>query len=239
MKTTLKRKTILAALMLTAGLSIGLYSCKKDNSSTSDTVTEADAVELTTDAVVSSTGGFSVQVNSSATVYKSSVLKCGVEKDSTITKTSVAGATPSYNYSLKWAYVLNCSSSALTATLTGTSNYNGLSMSSTDNSSGSFALSGLQLSSSAYTLNSTYTRNGSQTSKIGRNYSFTSNLTITSSNIMVDKTTLLILSGSATVAISGTSSGGSSFTYNGTITFLGGNKATLVLNSGTTYNIQW
>ncbi|WP_162847030.1 hypothetical protein [Mucilaginibacter gracilis] len=48
-----------------------------------------------------------------------------------------------------------------------------------------------------------------------------------------------ILSGSATVAISGSSTSGKSFTYNGTITFLGGNKATLVLNSGASYTIQW
>jgi hypothetical protein len=236
MKTTFKTSRIILALLFTTGLSVSLNSCKKDNTSSADTVTEADAAELTTSAVTTSTGGLVLQVNSSVTVYKTVTLTCGTQKDSTITRSSVTGATPAYNYSLKWNYLLNCATSQFTAGFTGSSSYDGLRMSSNDSSTGSLVL---QATPSTYILSTTYNRTGSQTSKIGRNYAFASTLGITSTNLVLDKTTQQILSGSATVAISGNSTSGKSFTFNGVITFLGGNKATLVLNSGASYTIQW
>jgi hypothetical protein len=236
MKSTLKNIT---ALLVAAGLSISIYSCKKDNSSVDTAVTEADAAELATNAVVTSTGGLALQINSSVAVYKTVTFTCGAQKDSSISKSSVSGAVPAYNYSLKWSYLLNCSSNQLTANFSGSSSYDGLRMSSTDNSTGSFILGGILPATAPYTLNTTYTRNGSQTSKIGRNNTFTSNLSITSTNVTVDKTTLQILSGTAAVSISGSSTSGKTFNFNGTLTYLGGNKATLVLNSGAAYAIQW
>ena len=236
-------KTTMMMLLIASGLTLGLDSCKKDGvASSSTTVTEADAAEVATDAVVPTTGGLTVQASSSVSIYKTVALSCGVKKDSTISKSSASGATPSYNYSLSWDYTLACTGivpSQLTFNFNGSSTYDGLRMSSDDKSTGGFVLTGLQPSATAYVLNTTYTRTGTQTSKIARKYTFTSNLSITSSNITVDKTTQKILSGTAVVSVSGTSSSGNKFSFNGTITFLGGNKATLVLNSGTSYAIQW
>ncbi|SDI41587.1 hypothetical protein ACRQ5D_08510 [Mucilaginibacter sp. P25] len=244
MKTSLKARKILFSLAVTAGLAVIISSCKKDNASTTEntTVTEADAAELTTNAIVPSSGGFAVQVNSSVTVYKTVKLSCGIAKDSSITKSSATGVSPSYNYTLSWNYLLNCSGvvpNDLTFNFTGSSKYDGPRMSSEDSCSGGFVLTGLAPTAPAYVLNTTYTRDGSQVSKIGRNYSFSSKLIIKSSDITVDKTSLKILSGTATVTISGASSSGKSFNFNGTITFNGNNKATLLLNSGASYNIQW
>lgn len=240
MKPTFKNNKTIAMLLLAGGLTICVYSCKKDNASApSATVTEADAAELTTDAIVPANAGLVLQVNSSVTVYKTVTLTCGAQKDSSITKSSVSGAVPSYNYSLAWNYLLNCTTSQFTAGLSGSSSYDGPRMSSSDNSTGSLVLGGLQPSATAYTLNTSYTRNGSQTSKIGNSNTFTSKLVITSSNMMLDKTTLQILSGTASVAITGSSTSGKSFSFSGTVTFQGSNKATLVLNSGASYAITW
>ncbi|RKR81954.1 hypothetical protein BDD43_2116 [Mucilaginibacter gracilis] len=189
MQLTLKNSKLIASMLLAATLSVSLNSCKKENSST-DSVTEADAAELTTSAVTASTGGFALQVNSSVTVYKTGTQICGTQKDSTITRSSVAGAIPAYNYSLKWNYLLNCSSGQFTAGFTGSSSYNGLRMSSNDNSTGSLVL---QAAPSTYTLSTTYNRTGNQTSKIGRNYAFASTLGITSTNMVIDKATLLLM----------------------------------------------
>jgi hypothetical protein len=41
------------------------------------------------------------------------------------------------------------------------------------------------------------------------------------------------------VTIASTSTSGKTFNFNGTVTFLGNKKATVILNSGVTYNIQW
>ncbi len=231
------------ALFITGSLALYVSSCKKDaSSSVSATVTEADAAELTTDAVSPATGGLVVQVNSSVSIYKTVALSCGVQKDSSLTKSSLSGATPSYNYSLKWTYLLTCNGlipNQLAFNFTGSSSYDGLRMSSTDNSTGGFTLTGLPATSSQYVFNASYARSGSQTSKIGNQKTFSSSLQIQSANLTVDKTSQQIVSGTATVSISGTSSSGNSFNFNGTITFLGGNKATLLLTSGTSYTIQW
>jgi len=230
---------------IAAGLTFGASSCHKDSSttpSTTTTVTEADAAELTTDAVAPSSGGMVAQLNTSVSINTSVPLSCGVAKDSTIAKSSATGATPTYSYNLSWNYLLNCNGiipSTLTFNFTGNASYDGLSMSSNDKSTGQFILSGLQPASSQYVFNTTYNRAGNTASKIARQYTFTSNLTIKSTNIAVDKSSLQILSGSATVSITATSSSGKTFTFNGTITFLGGKKATLVLNSGVSYPISW
>ena len=243
MKNTLKSRSTLFSLMIAAGLGLAISSCKKDASTQTDaTVTEADAAELATNAVVPANGGLALQINSSVTLYKTVTLQCGVEKDSSITRSSVSGANPSYSYALSWNYLLNCSGavpSQLSFNFTGSSKYDGPRMSSDDKSTGGFVLAGLAPTSSPYVLNTTYNRTGGQTSKIGRQYAFNSNLTIKSSDITVDKNSLKILSGTGTVAINGTSSSGKSFNFNGTLTFNGDNKATLILNSGASYIIQW
>jgi hypothetical protein len=236
-------KTTMVILLMASSLGLGLNSCKKDGVAANDvTVTEADAAELTTDAVTPTTGGFALQVNSSVTIYKTVALSCGVKKDSTLTKTSAAGATPSYSYNLSWNYMLTCTGivpNQLTFNFTGSHTFDGTRMSSNGNSTGGFVLTNLQPSASTYTLSTSFTHTGTETSKIARKYTFTSNLSITSSNILVDKTTLKIVSGSAAVKLTGSSSSGKSFSFAGTITFLGDNKATLLLNSGASYAIQW
>jgi hypothetical protein len=236
---------ILCAALVAAAITFNVSSCKKDSTSTttsSSTVTEADAAELTTDAVMPTTNGMTTQLSSSVTIYKTVSLSCGVQKDSTITKVSAAGATPSYNYSFSWDYMLTCNGlvpSELTLNFTGAGNYSGSRLSTTDKGTGGFVLTGLGAASSQYLLNATYTRTGTSTSKIGKLYTFNSTLSIKSTNLAVDKVTEQIVSGTATVSITATSTSGKSFTFNGTLTFLGNKKANLVLNSGTSYTIQW
>ena len=242
MKSNNKITKIALSSLIVAGLALNVSSCKKDgiSSTPSTTVTEADAAELATDAVTPSTGGMVTQVNNSVIIYQNTALSCGVQKDSTLTGASASGVSPSYSYNLKWNYELNCSGivpNTLNFNFTGSSTYDGPRMSSTDSSTGGFTLGGL--SSTQYTLNTNYTRTGSTISKIGAQNSFNSTFSIVSSNIIIQKSTQQIVSGSATVSITATSTSGKSFTFNGTLSFLGGKKANLVLNSGTTYVIQW
>jgi hypothetical protein len=233
-------KTIFAISLLTLA---GVSACKKDaTSTTTPTVTEADAVQLTTDAVVPSTGGMVTQTTSSVTLSstaETAAIPCGTTKDTTIAGASVSGAAFTYAYSLNWNYVLNCSTNAFTLNFTGSSSYTGALMSSNDASTGTYVVTGVLPGATSYSLTSSYERKGSQTSKVGQQTSFTSDLKITSSNIIVNKATDEISSGTATVSITGETSGGKSFSFGGTLTFLGGQQGTLVLNSGTSYAISW
>ena len=227
--------------VVAAGIAFGVSSCHKDATTTDTTVTEADAAQLTTDAVSPSTGGMVLQLSSSVTVYKTVTLTCGVQKDSSIAIASVTGVIPSYSYTLSWNYLLTCNGivpSQLAFNFTGNGSYNGTLMSSSDKSTGGFVMTGLG-TGSQYIFNTTYSRTGTTTSKVLRQNTFNSVISVTGSNIAVDKTTQLIVSGTATVNITATSTSGKTFTFSGTITFLGSKKANLVLNSGATYVIQW
>jgi hypothetical protein len=248
------------AAVVAAALAFTVTSCHKDNSaSTSDTITEADAAQVTTDAVSPSTGGMVSQVSSSASIFSgatvtggtvssvnnhlttySSTIPCGTTKDSTIAYASIGTSAPSFTYSLSWNYLLDCSvPSSFTLNFTGQGTYNGLVLSSSFNSTGKFVLTGLGATTTQFTFNSNYARTGTTTSKVGNQNTFNHSLTITSTNIVYDKTTQEIASGTATVSIKVTSTSGNSWTYGGTLTFLGNKTAKLVLNSGTTYNISW
>jgi len=157
-------KGLLAITIITIA---SVTACKKDsNSSTSAAVTESDALELTTDAVQPSTGGMTVQADASVNIYTnaSTKLSCGVSKDTTISGASVAGAVPSYSYTLSWNYQLVCDATPQTFTFnfTGSSNYSGLLMTSNDSSTGTFLVSTTP-SAANYTVNTTYERKGTQT----------------------------------------------------------------------------
>jgi hypothetical protein len=241
----LMNKTTIGKIAVGVMLALSLNACKKDSNNTpantADSVSEADAVEMTTDAVASGTGGMTAQVSSSVSLYKTVTINCGETKDTSIAASSLSGITPSYSISFSWSYVLNCSGGApnnLVFNFNGNSNYTGAKMILSGTTKGTFTLSGLPSTASDYTLNYSYTRGGSLTSMIGQQHHYTSSVVITGNNITIDKTTGLIVSGTGTVNIMGTSSSGSSFSFQGSITFNGGNTASLVLNSGTKYTIQ-
>jgi hypothetical protein len=239
-----------AKFLIAGGLvaMIGFSACHKDNGNNATgpnaTVTEADAAELTSDAVTPATGGFDAQAKVSVSIYITASAKftCGEKKDTTISYSSPTDFIPNYSYVLTWNYQLDCNSgipSQFAFSFSGASKYNGVLMSSSDNSSGSFAISDPGATSSTYTFGSTYERSGKQTSKVGYQKTFSSDLKMSSTNIQISKSTEEIVSGTASITITGTASNGNSFSFSGTITFLGNKKATLVLNSGTTYNIAW
>jgi hypothetical protein len=242
----MKNKLTIAKIVLTiiaaAALTINISSCHQDKFPVIIPVTETVAAQLATDAVIPGTGGMLTQVYGSTAIYKAVKLSCGVQKDSTIIVTSAAGASPSFNYNLASNYTLTCAGAAPSQVAffyTGNLSYSGPLMSSVDKSAAGFILTGLGTSSTQYTFSSNYSRNGTTTSKIGQQNTFTSIIAIQSNGIIVDKTAGEIVSGTATISIKTTSSAGTIYTFNGTITFLGNRMANLVLTSGTVYPLSW
>ncbi|MEZ4829934.1 MAG: hypothetical protein R3C61_27180 [Bacteroidia bacterium] len=215
------------------------WSCQEE---TLEIVSEEEAVEVIESAVVTSTEGMSSQVEDAAAmteVYVNSI--CGQSFDSTITK-SLASGTRTYNYTYMWDGSLTCNGAGIPQSISFTYSSNGQydtpRMSSADQASGSFVLSGLQPSSGNYVYNGSFGRSGSQTSKIRNQNSFTSQLTLTTTNLTVDKSSYEILSGTADVVLTGTASNGTGFSFTGQITFNGNQSATLIVN-GTSYPISW
>jgi len=239
-----------AKFVLAGGLMIlvCISACKKDNknnnsTNTSTKVTEADAAQLTTDAIVPSTGGFGAQIKILLGIYvkETKRLQCGAKKDTTISYSSPANFIPNYSYNLSWNYQLDCNAgipSQFEFGFSGSSSFTDALMSSTDSNSGSCTIADSSLTSADFMVSGNYETKGKQTSNVGLQKSFTSDLKISTTNIMISKTAQDIVSGTAVISIIGTSSYGN-FGFSGKITFLGNKRAKLVLNSGMVYNISW
>jgi hypothetical protein len=241
MKKITKTATLFcASLILMASVS----SCKKEASTaTADTVSEEEAAEAITQSVSAESGGMTAQSSDAVTVTTDELtsLPCGIEYDSSVSKINADGATITYAFNLAWNWMLTCTGigvpQKINFNIAGSSSYDAPRMSSDDNSTAAFEITGLESSSGEFTLNANYQRNGTQQSKVLNKNSFTSTIIISSADIVINKVTQKITSGTASAAISGASSSGKSFSYSGTITFLGNQKATLTMASGDTYNI--
>jgi len=240
-------KTFLFSASLFLVLGLATVSCKKSNSTSSsssstDTVTTADAANAVSDAVSPASAGMVAQTQTTVVIINTDNLDCGVAKDTSFSGQNAAGAAITYSYTYSSNSLLTCSVGAPSSfqfNYSGKNNYSAAYLASDDSAQGNFTVTGLNPGATQYVFNASYIRNGSETSKVRNQYSFTSNINIQSSNLTIDKSTQQIVSGTATVSVSGAANNGKAFSYSGTITFSGGNQALLVLGDGNTYTITW
>ncbi|MBK7257575.1 MAG: hypothetical protein IPI01_07180 [Ignavibacteriae bacterium] len=225
--------------LLIAGLSALLIGgCKKDDGA----VGTEDAVVLTADDAADtfastlggsqSTAGLTAQLEEAATIAGGGSLgkvdaSAGTMWDTTITRVRVG--TYSYSYSFRYSVVLaNVNRLDFGYTMKGI--YDTPRMSSNDSAAASFQVSNL-LTGTAYSVTGIYNRYGSQASKVRNKVSFTSTITVSTTALLIDKSTKRVSGGSAAVIIYGQSSTGNIYSFNGTVTFLGNQQATLVIGS--------
>jgi len=231
---------LLAAGILLIGITIIFSSCSKNDAATPDTVDDEEVAEAVTQAVADNSGGVTVTASDAAIMADTYSNMCGLSKDTAITRTNLPGAVVTYNAAAQWHWSMTCTPGAhIDYTLTSHVSYDAPRMSSSDSLSATATVTGLEPAAPAYLLNLNLTRKGSQASKILRRHSFTSTIVITGTDIAVDKTTYLVQSGSASVSVSGATSGGRSFQYSGTLVFTGSKTGTLTFANGSTFNLQW
>jgi hypothetical protein len=238
-------KTFLLLCIVLAGLILSTGSCKKSNSGSSsavDTVTTDDAANAVTQAVSPESAGMVAQTQTTVVIINTDDLACGEQKDTAFSGQNATGAAVTYSYSYSASRLLTCSMnepSAFEFNFSGKAGYSATYIASSDSAGGQFSVTGLNPGTGDYVFNASYIRTGTQTSKVRNQLTFTSTIDIQSTNLTVDKSTQQITSGTATVSITGSASNGRSFSYSGTITFLGNKQATLVLGNGNTYTIVW
>lgn len=245
MYSTIQPKMKFFSLVLIT-LVVATLSCKKSNStstgSTTDTVTTDDAANAVTDAVSPASAGMVAQTQTTVVIINENDLACGVQQDTAFSGQNAAGAAITYSYAYSSSRLLTCNvdvPSTFQFNFSGKNSYSAAYIASNDSAQGNFNVTGLNPGATQYVFNASYIRSGSETSKVRNQYTFTSNVNIQSSNLTIDKSTQQIVSGTATVSISGAASNGKAFSYSGTITFSGGKQAVLVLGNGNTYQIVW
>ncbi len=224
---------------------LAISSCKKDSDTEQTAMTEEEAVE-TTEAIVASSTEDLTAVAETSEQYSTATDNtpasyCGETYDTTWTLTNStinAGGTYTSNWSLK----VNCTvlqvPTSLDLGVNANGNYHSLLTTGTEAGEGTYALSGLLSSADNYVSNGGYSSTGSVTSKVGLKNTYTLVADLQFNDLEIDKSTLVIASGTGSITLVATSSNGQNpVTFTGAITFNGGGNATLVIQ-GKSYTIQ-
>lgn len=251
-------KTFKLSLVLL--LLLGALSCKKNgsNPSTGSTVTTDQAADITATSLAENSYGIaSIADNLSAnaatqgsvaagapavnSVGTASVHQaCGTTLTDSISNSGTNGSQ-TFSYFFKFARTMNCNTSNepdnLANNILYRGNFSGPNLTTADTGSAIFTIAGLTFSAKTYVLNGEYKRSGSFQSKVGNDASGHSNVDIVVTNLVLNKPTRKIASGSATISITGSTSKHGDFSYTGTLVFNGDGTATLTIN-GTVYAIN-
>jgi hypothetical protein len=241
-------------------LLLGAISCKKTDSSTTDTsvttdqavdiaagslsvnsnglATVSDDISASAQTVASvNTGSQSVNSTGLASVHQA----CGSTVIDSVSKQSPAGATAIFNYFFKYTRTLNCNANSQPDNLANSLTYHGSfdnpSLSSSNSGNAAVTIAGLTTTATHFVVNGEYKRIGSFQSKVGNKNSGQDTVDIVATNLMLTKPDRKISGGSATIAVSGSTSKHGAFKYHGTIVFNGDGTATLTI-SGTAYDID-
>lgn len=246
------RFTLVVLLMLAA------FSCKKDNSTSTSTVTTDDAANLAAGSLAENSGGLTtitddiavnaqglsltngLTVNSNGVSTNSVHQACGTTVTDSVSR-SITQDSVSIDYFFKYSRTLNCDTAShpdnVVNALTYHGSFDGPRITSTNSGSSNFTIAGLSQTATNFVVNGEYKRTGSFQSKVGSKVSGNSNVDIVVTDLTLSKPARKILSGSATISITGTGKKGNAFSYVGTIVFNGDGTALLTIN-GTAYTIN-
>lgn len=222
-----------------------LTACNQTENETANLSNEEVAIVIE-GALANGTQGISAEVNDVIALSQQYAQKsltneyCGQSFDSTVVR-SINKPSVTASYTKTWEWTLNCNNLRVPTSFgfnaTSTGDYETTRMTSDDNASTDWTISNL-ISGSAYTINGSYTREGSQTSTVrNRSNSFTSEVNINITSLNVNKSTFLIDSGTATFTLTGSSTNGQNFSYQGSIVFNGNGTATITIN-GETFEVS-
>jgi hypothetical protein len=235
------KSTIMKTLFAFLAIAMTFMSCQKEDSAlaaTGSTLSNEEAAAVVQYALAGETNGMSTFIKdvASKTVTVNNPYYCGLSKDSTFSK---SGTTYAYSAQLSW--LLTCTPAKVPASLqfslSTSGQYQVAKVSSKDAGTGTATFSGLEVKSSNYVVNAEYVRNGAQTLNVATTKSVTSNLSISMSNLQVNKSTYQILSGTGTFNLSGKTLTGKTFSYTGTIVF-NGNCTAIITTNGKSFTIS-
>lgn len=231
-------KTKLFALLLLAS-----FACNDDDEE-SPAVANDEAAEMISTSISSSAGGLTTVVDDAAVTTKANaggrIAACDYAESQDVSRSSIPGASITYDYDFHYDYALSCAN-ALPTNMTVNMNYSGSldapRLSTENEGTGNLIVETLDATYTQFTVNGSYNRNGSFTSKVRNKNTSTSTIVFTLDDVTLDKTTREITGGSASVSITGSVTGKGDFSYTGSIVFEGSTQAELDVN-GTKYSVN-
>ncbi|MEM0995531.1 MAG: hypothetical protein AAGN35_00565 [Bacteroidota bacterium] len=221
---------LLPCLML--ALALFVSSCNREDPVE---VTEEDAVDLVESTVATDDEGVAAVASDGARMAVENATAC-LAGDSTFTS-EFTGSVRQYTFNVAWDWTVTCEQAVPQAFNLATNSLGSFSGTRLDyNGESAVSLVITNLVSGDPTVNGSATNNFTVTTKVRTAITFDARIAFTFINVAFDRTTYEIKSGTAGVTFTGSTADGNSYSYAGTLTFLGGGSATLVLG-GNTYNI--
>jgi hypothetical protein len=207
-------------------------SCKKNEETPVLDATTEEAAAIMATSFCTGNSGTLTQAEDAVNLAGGLMLKSALY-DSSFTVTSVPGAMISFSYQVHYSYgYLNPNNFEMSYDATGS--YNSPNVSAGVTADGTMNITGL-LTGDAYIVNGQSGREGTFVMKIGNQNSINGTVTTTLTNFRFSKSTGLPESGTATIAVSGSTNAGRNFGFTGTLVYTGNYTATLTITGKTFY----
>lgn len=226
------KATFLACLVLAAG------ACKDEDDK--EAVSNDEAAEMIASSLAESSSGFAAVADESATVTDGVMdvynggrtASCGFETEQSFRRTNPSNTSVTYEFLYTYHYELRCENDApktMNVNVTYDGNFDGPRISAEHEGTADVTITKLENTSATYSIDAAYQWHGTSQSKIRNRNATSGSVDITLDDVVVDKESHEILSGSASATITGTVAGKGSVTYTGTIVFNGNHMAELTI----------
>lgn len=233
---------LLKLILIGTIISAVAISCKKAQLTTMDAPNDDAAIIIAEALATNNYGANNITQNISDNAImlaNKSNTYCGVTvKDSVIRKS--IGVNFKYDYKLNYTHKLNCNTSNLPDNITGSLTYvgkfTGPKLISNYNGTRTYRIAGLTSAADNHVFNGEYKCYNNFKFKSDTTNQGTANIYFGVKDLIVSKATHSIISGSAMIMVTGSSSKKANFTFNGKLTF-SASTAILTLN-GNEYNID-
>lgn len=236
-------KIITAALFLMTLFFTVSCSENDDEIVQQQALSDEEIVTLVETSLQKSTAGFDSEIEelSQRSIDEFTIdLDCGTIYQDSFER-NYNGATVTASYDVDWTYQMACNNIGIPQSLSfsssSTGTYSTETITSTDISTSSLELVGLQPTSDVLTLSGSFDREGSQELSVLQNRQINTALKIDFMDVVISKELNQVQSGNATIELTGIVTGGQSFSFTGDIVFTGNRTATLTIN-GNEYQID-
>jgi hypothetical protein len=207
----------------------------------SNAISGEEAAVLVSASLASNTAGVASVSSKSADVTDDlltehaggRVAVCGISQNVDLSGSSPDNAALSYSYDFSYKFKLNCMEempSDVSVDVSYSSVFETSKLAADHTGVAELDVSGLEEVETEYLLNGLYKRSGSFSNK-ELEKSGSCSIEITLTDVVVDKTTRKIVSGSGTYSLQGTIPEKGAFNYQGSVTFDGGDQATINVSS--------
>lgn len=260
MKTTIKLFQIKTLLMLLIFSSLCFVSCSEDEDEirpTNTVVNDEEFSEILESSFVEE-GGIITDLNFISTSLGNtagrgetenmamssdlSAVNCNQTVSESFSNSNTVG-NRSWTVQTSWTWTLNCDVQNNNASFdlngNGSLDFDGPNLSKDITRTHDFNVTGIEPSSNEWTYNANHSRDGFIQSNVGNQNSMNTLLTYGSTDIVVSKATEMIVSGTFEIDFSATTSTGNSVTRGATVVFNGNQTATVTLDNGNTFDVNW